>query len=471
MHLFSGQRLYFVLFVFILLTAATYYHRFPTGDDAWFGEQSYWLEKEGVIRSEFFRGIAGWEKQLLVSHKLFLAVGALFIHFFGFHLPVLQFTGLLFFSIMTAEIAFYVRSRVSAENSGFVPAILILVFTNRLLIKMSFENRPEMMLAAFGFGAFLLIRNKGNKLHMAAGGMLAGLAFLSHLNGIIYVIAGIGTLLLLKRYRDAICFGIFSSLTCALYLTDILLTENGFKIWWYQFRHDPATQAAFGFQTKLIQILTYPRIFFHSPEQIALSLLLVYMLWVQRNLIRKLPSELKRFSLILFFSFWLITKGNGGLYLPLFMPFMFALVFELYKIRPFVNTGLKLVLLAYLIIGIFGTVQLIVKNHKLGFLPDTYSKLRKHLPGKTTGVVPLTFFYNEYEQFPRLLTHENYKLYAQKKNMTAGKFGTWAYKKGADFILMDYEFNAESYFPAPGTAGIPFYHLVYFDGRFAVYYK
>jgi len=393
MHPFSGYRLYFVLFVFVLMTGLTYYHRYPTGDDAWFGEQSYWLEKEGVIRSEFFRGIAGWEKQLLVSHKLFLAVGALFIHFFGFHLPVLQFTGLLFFLIMTTEIVYYVRSRVSAEHVWYVPAILILVFTNRLLIKMSFENRPEMMLAALGFGAFLLIaKSKGNYLRIAASGILAGLAFLSHLNGVIYVIAGFGTLLLLRRYREAISFGIFSGLTCALYLTDIIMAENGFEIWWYQFRHDPATQAAFGFSSKLIQILTYPRIFFHSPEQIALSLLLVYMLWIQRNLIRKLPAELRLFSLLLFLSFWIITKGNGALYLPLFMPFMFVMVFELYTIKPFVNTGLKLVLLAYFIIGIFGTVQIIVKNHKLGFLPDTYARLRNHLPIQATGVVPLTFF-------------------------------------------------------------------------------
>jgi len=70
-----------------------------------------------------------------------------------------------------------------------------------------------------------------------------------------------------------------------------------------------------------------------------------------------------------------------------------------------------------------------------------------------------------------LLTHENYKLYSGKKNMTAGKFGKWSFKSGADFILMDYDFNAESYFPAPGTAKIPFYHLAYFDGRFAVYSK
>jgi hypothetical protein len=69
----------------ILLTIAcclatlTYIHRYPTGDDAWFAEQSYWLQKEGIIRSEFFTGVLGWDKHLLVSHKLFLGIGAVII--------------------------------------------------------------------------------------------------------------------------------------------------------------------------------------------------------------------------------------------------------------------------------------------------------------------------------------------------------------------------------------------------------
>ncbi|MCF0061731.1 hypothetical protein MUK70_21050 [Dyadobacter chenwenxiniae] len=71
-----------LLSIFIILTVSTYINRFPTGDDAWFGEQSYWLHKEGIIRSEFFRGIVGWEDQILVSHKLFLGFGAVVIRIY-----------------------------------------------------------------------------------------------------------------------------------------------------------------------------------------------------------------------------------------------------------------------------------------------------------------------------------------------------------------------------------------------------
>ncbi|MCF0038731.1 hypothetical protein [Dyadobacter fanqingshengii] len=70
-----------LLLFFVVLTLSTYINRFPTGDDAWFGEQSYWLEKEGIIRSEFFKGIVGrflkvYSLALLVSFWLITKANA-----------------------------------------------------------------------------------------------------------------------------------------------------------------------------------------------------------------------------------------------------------------------------------------------------------------------------------------------------------------------------------------------------------
>jgi hypothetical protein len=219
----------------------------------------------------------------------------------------------------------------------------------------------------------------------------------------------------------------------------------------------------------LLQILTYPRLFFHSPEQVALSLLLLFLLWQQRRLLRQLPCFLKTYSLVLFISFGLITKANTALYQVLFIPFMLALVYELYKLKPFSNPGLKLVLAIYLVIGIVGMGQIVRKNLTMVYLPESYKELRSKLDAKGAGFVPLTFFFNEYEKYPRLLTHENYKLQSKKKGMTAGKMASWAYKNGVSFILMDYRFRPEPFYPKAGTKKIPFYKLTFFNGRFAVY--
>lgn len=117
----------------ILLTIAcclatlTYIHRYPTGDDAWFAEQSYWLQKEGIIRSEFFTGVLGWDKHLLVSHKLFLGIGAVFIKLFGYGLPTVQFVGLVFFYLFIVEICIYI-TQIEGRISSYLFVVLILIF-------------------------------------------------------------------------------------------------------------------------------------------------------------------------------------------------------------------------------------------------------------------------------------------------------------------------------------------------------
>lgn len=275
-----------------------------------------------------------------MSHKLFLVLGAVFIHLFGSQLHVLQSIGLVFFIVLVGQIAFYINSRKPVMKQGdlYLPGILILIFSNRLLIKMSFENRPEMMLAALGFGAFLLLNDsKERPCRIIGAAVLAGLAFLTHLNGSIYLIAGLSTLLYFRRFKDALTFGLVVGLVCSTYLIDVLLAENGFALWWFQFRNDPATQTAFGIGPKLMQLITYPRLFFYSPEQVAASLVLVYLLWHQRRRLSQLPALLRVFSLALFFSFWLITKANSGLYQLLFLPFILVLIAELYALRPLAN--------------------------------------------------------------------------------------------------------------------------------------
>jgi hypothetical protein len=351
---------------------------------------------------------------------------------------------------------------------------LILVFSNRILIKMSFENRPEIMLAALGFGSFLFIsKNKNDVPGSAAAGILAGLAFLSHLNGVIYLAAGAGTLLYLKQYKNAFLYILVGGLVSLTYFADVMLAENGLAIWQYQFLNDPAVQRAFGIGSKLLVMLTYPVMFFHSPEQIALSLLLVFLIWHQRKSLKQLPVPLRVYTVMLMLAFWLVTKKNAGLYLTLFLPFMLVLSYELYKIRPFSSRLLKTVLAIYFVIGIYGTFQIIYKNLTIEYLPVSYSRLRQQIPDQKSGFVPLTFFFNEIERYPRLMAHENFKIQSimAKSKMSAANMASWANKNGAGFILMDYKYRPEAFYPKAGTRKLPFYKLTFFDGRFAVYQR
>lgn len=468
----SKKQLTQLLLFFVAITLLSYYHRCATGDDAWFAEQSYWLEKEGIIRSELFRGLLGWEKQLLVSHKLFLAFGAALIRLFGYHLPVLQFTSLIFFVILIIEIALYIRSEEKNNVSWYLIAVFVLVFSNRIIIKMSFENRPEIMLAALGFGSFLLISKMETRSWKAIiAGILAGLAVLTHLNGVIYVVAGAGLLFYLRQYRQTMAFTLSAGIVSLVYFADIITAKNGISIWMYQFVNDPATQMAFGLRSKLYIMATYPVMFFHSPEQVALSLLVTFLLWHQRKFLKLLPVTLSTYMIILTITFWLITKKNTGVYLTLFLPFMFVLSYELYKVNPFQNLALKLILVAYFIIGIYGTGQIIHRNLSIDYLPVSYKALQKEIPDHANGFVPLTFFFNEARSYPHLLSHENFKIQCimAKSRQSPENMARWAKQNNADFIVMDYVYRPEAFYPKKGTRKIMHYNLTFFDGRFAIY--
>jgi hypothetical protein len=468
----SENKLRVILVTFSVLAFTTYFYRYPTGDDAWLGEQAFWLRRGGVIRSEFFRGLLECEKQIFVSHKLFLAFGAGMIWLFGYQLPILQFVGFIFFCILVAEIIFYVSRRERSINSWYILAVLILIFSNRLLVKMSFENRPEMMVAALGFGSFLcLSRERMSATRVMAAGLLSGLAFLCHLNGAIYLVAGFVTLLFLRRYLLAFNFAAIGGATSLAYFADVLFQQNGVFSWYKQFTGDPLTQESFQLSAKTLQVLSYPALFFRSPEQMALSMLLVLLLWHQRKFIKEVPLKVRIYTLSLFLSFWVITKANSGVYVLIFIPFMLVLVYELYKTRPFSNTALHLVLATYLIIGAFGMFQIIRTNFTMEYLPVSYQRLRPRIDGNKTGFVPLTFFFDEYEAYRRLLTHENFELQSRKKNMSTISMAHWAYRNKVGFILMDYQFRPESYYPKAGTKSIPFYKLTFFNGRFAIYQR
>lgn len=468
----SKKYLIILLTILVALTALTYYHRIPGGDDAWFGEQSYLLQKEGVIRSNLFEGLSGlgWEKQLFVSHKLFIVVGAGFIQLFGYHLPTLQFVGLFFFCLFIGQLSLYIYRREGRFDSAYLLAILILIFANRILIKGSFDNRPELMLAVLGFGSFLCLQSsRPSVLKAAIAGVLAGAAMLAHLNGVIYLMAGLATLIYLRQYKLAVVFALVGGVTGLAYFIDIIQAPNGFSVWWYQFRHDPATQRAFGLNSKLLVMLMYPRLFILTLNHTVLSLLLIHLLWHQRKRINQLPSYLKIYSIFLFLAFWLITKKNSGIYITLFMPFILAIIYEAYRLKPFVNLTLKLILIPYFIINIYEIAEMISQNLSVDYLPDSYQALRSHIPADKKGLVPITFFFNEYEHYPRLLCIDNYKNDVHETNMTPGQMANWANKRGVGFILMDYKLIKEPAFPKPGTATIPFYKLAFFDGRFAVY--
>ncbi|MBB6002058.1 hypothetical protein [Arcicella rosea] len=457
--------------ILMLLTFLSYYNRFPTGDDAWFAEETYWLLKDGVIRSEFFRGLLGWEKQLFVSHKLFLCFGSIMMLIGGSSLYVLKLTSLLFLALLVFLFKGYIAHRQLEKTSLYI--VLFLLFSNTLIVKMSFEYRPEVMMMTLGFASYLLIQYQ-QKYLVALGGVLSGMALLCHLNGIIYIIAGFFMFIFSGKKIKALIFIVFASLTSIFYFYDIW-QANGFDVWLYQFRNDPATQNAFGLVNKLKVMLSFPSIFFKSPQEMAISILLISFCWTYRKKLNELPRNLIVYAIVLVISFWLITKRASGLYEMLFIPIMMTFIIELFGLiedKPSFKLS-KPILFAfflYFVIGFVGIIQLIHKIHSRPFLPDKYAALRKFIPAKSKGLVPLQFFFNEYENHESLLCFENFDFQLAQSTLKADteSLANWARKNNVKFILFDYKNNKANFFPKPREV-LKGYQLSYFDGDFAVY--
>ncbi|AEI48629.1 hypothetical protein [Runella slithyformis] len=437
----------------ISVAVCTYYQRYPTDDDAWFAEESYWLLQDGKVRSEFFRGLLGWEKHYLVNHKLFIAVGALLLSVFPDSVYGAKLPGLLFFILLLSVMIYEVKRRRYSPINEPLLLLLILLFGHALMVKMSFENRPEMMLIAFGFCSFCIIRSARLRWQtVALGGSLAGLAALSHLNGIIFILAGFMTLLLTQPYRYALLFALFAGLTGSFYFYDVLTVPNGFETWWFQFRNDPATQNAFGWQAKLAVMLSFPTIFVESPEQLSLTVLLIGVLWFKRKQLSYLDKTLVIYSLSLLFSFWFITKRASGIYQVLFIPFMILLILETVYKKPekSIPAYLKMVFFLYVLVGVAGNAMVIHSNRR-EYLPNTYAELRKNIPAHTAGVVPLTFFFNEYKHYPTLLCYTNFDLQMlQRKPATvpdSHSFFQWAAANHAHLFCLIMTSTALFIFP------------------------
>ncbi len=460
----------YLLPVLLLLTIATYYQRIPSGDDAWFAEQSLWLAKEGIARSNFFGGLLKWDVQILVYHKFFIWIGALVYKLAGVSLVAFKSISLLSTIIFVILLFQYIRQRkLSKEASTWA---LFLVLGNISIVTMSFDNRPEILQMTLGFSSFLCL-NKPNKYRAILAGLLAGLALLTHLNGLIFIASGFILLVITRRLKEIIYFTLASIVTSGLYFYDVIATHN-FDLWLYQFTKDPAVINSLGLQHKLLTLVKFPLIFVGSFKEIGITLILLSLLYFGSNKIKQLPRNLTIYLIANICTFWLLTKSITGFYQLLFLPYMILVVIELIDLidkEAIVNKVILFTFFFYTVICLFGQIQLLNENHQEQYLPEKYAKICKTIPPKSNGIVPLTFFFNEYEKYGNLYCLENYwpvNVYGESHSLD--DLGKFALKNKADFILINkknmtrkVELNAQS--------KIPQYKLTYFDNTVYLYTK
>ncbi|MCC6138326.1 MAG: glycosyltransferase family 39 protein [Bdellovibrionaceae bacterium] len=174
----------------MLLLASTYHRRIHL-DDAWLGEQAYFLSSQGVVKSDLFAGVLNYKNEVLVYHKFFIILGAAVVSVFGFGIAQLKSIS-LFFIIAFCFVFWRSSEKLWTFHRSQKIIFLSLLLSFHLIFEQSYMFRPEVMLLLLGYVIFYQLGEflKTNALkHLVIANLLTGLAIFTHLNGIMYLFA------------------------------------------------------------------------------------------------------------------------------------------------------------------------------------------------------------------------------------------------------------------------------------------
>lgn len=235
-------------------------------DEGWIGEQAYYLARDGYVHSELFAGFAHNDQQIVVYHRLLVLAGSWSVKLFGWGISSLRMVSIVCGLILLCVLVLISRSmkREGIQNGLLAAAIFLLIPQDFEMIK---TYRPEMMAAMFGVFSFWMIDRgveRDDPRATAAAAILAVLAAMSHLYGVVYLIAGLGLLLIVGRWRAPLVFATTATIAMLPYLLDVY---NHQALFLEQISNPlVAKKTRFDVVTPLLSLLDEHKRLFRKPE-------------------------------------------------------------------------------------------------------------------------------------------------------------------------------------------------------------
>lgn len=487
-YLFDTKRLLLFMGVALVVFIISLYNRYIYIDDAWFGEQAYWFSKNGFVKVQTIPGFHGWDTHLLVYHKLSIIIGALLINIFGWSVNTLR-----IFSLIIYLLFFIVFSNIFRNNRDlfsskhFILAVFV-IFFNPLTLLYGYTYRPEILVSLLGFSSFLfldlfLIKSPKFK-YLVFAGLMAGLAFFTHLNGMIFGIAGFFVLVLMKRPRPAFIFGIFTAITASLYFYDLWQPGN-FQLFLSQITNWPDPNAsnytAGNFWDLLSRIIVklgneHQR-FFWSYKVWAMSSLFILALILKWRKLIKMKRHLLWYLLLLTLSLNLLGAQIAERFLIYFFPYMAiiisVLLFDLKNAARGWIQGvvIGLLLLQFVCVGIM-FYDIMGQNDDY---TDQHEEAMLMIPDQSAPVlVNYRFVFNELEN-RQLITYKGFEYHQVElgRKMEQDEFLKKASNLGIKFIIIPYEMLSgfDSRFPFLMDGEIeenPWFEMYYSDPEYRI---
>jgi hypothetical protein len=420
-------------------------------DEAWMGEQSYREALDGMPRQELLPGMYRFEERMLIRHKLFIFLGSLTTRLSGFSLYHLRMMSVAAGIALLCLLFLYLKRENERHYLLFLLTAVILMLCP-FFFRYAKLYRPECLLAACGFLSFILLRRAIDTRSIstaAFSGAAAGLAVLTHLNGIIFIASGAVLLLILRRGKLFLSFSVFSLCVASLYLYDVIGNYDLFRL---QFFNDFVVENSYsGVFAPIIKLFHEHMRYFRIPEIIGISALFVV----------SLPAVLRRgagsdrilyaYTGLLIVFLGLVNKSLTAKYaVPLFPFFALTAASAIYftikgetglASSKIYRSLLAIFLCLYVSYGLYYSVTTAFLNRVN--TPGENAEIAVHMQPGTKVLAPGRFIYNEIKRFtiidlfvPRYLATVRNK---GEFNLTS--LCEYAMNHSIDYIVVDDEYR------------------------------
>lgn len=329
--LFKSKLKYWLLFFASLIFIAYQIDNTPRTDDEYLGEQVYWLQHVGKVKSDFGYTMLGYDTYQSIFHKLYVYIGYVFSKAFGWSLLSLHLVSFLFFLAFIAVFYQWCKKEYGDTGNFRFYGVLLLLLLNQDVLYAAADFRPEVMLMCLGFAsyAFLMRYLKDNTTAALVGSAIcAGLCMFAHLNGAIFVVAGVLFLFSKKKIKAGFIYGIVSVIVFLPYFFDVMYNAD-FSYFRNQFFNDPILNAQHRYwYTPCLKLLEEQSRFLYNEKQVVLTAMLLVVLIGTFKKLKENNRDLLFYTLILVIAMALINPSKTTKYMVVYLPFLYLIIME-----------------------------------------------------------------------------------------------------------------------------------------------
>jgi 4-amino-4-deoxy-L-arabinose transferase-like glycosyltransferase len=423
----------------LLYLFSLFFRRF-NGDEGIIGEWAYWLAKTGKAQSLLYFDYFGEKaRSLSIYHKFYTLVLSWIIRLFGFRLFLLRMVSLIAF----IGLLFLVKKYLRSNHYRSIGLIAFIFLINPLVFNFSFVARPELLMSFFTLFVFILLDYYVNtrKWYWAAlAGIIAGLSFFTHLNGIAIIVAGGLFLFFYFSWRAVLGYSILSFLFANLYFIDVTGGYTGFIS---DLLNSPdMSKSGFSLGDFVMKIIDEQQRFFHNIGLSIYSVLFFVALGLTFKTQIKKNRPVLIFLSLLVLGLSILTHGKTNKYLLYYIPFMAMIILSSINILIGLQKRKQLIIIAlFVLLSTISTVYGYL-NENLFFI-NIYNRNREmasYIPAGSTVLANDGFVYGQLENYQIrspiifFFTHPGFQENGIEDRL---EYFQYAEEKNYDFVAID----------------------------------